>query len=65
MVVIIGIIVAETCFRRKVGIVSMSHSLLGEASKVAISFIDAGRNYDKNFGVRGVSVYDISLLLCV
>ena len=30
MVVIIGRIVADTCFRRKVGIGSRSHCLLGE-----------------------------------
>ena len=33
MVAIIGRIVAETCFRRKVGIGSKSHCLLGEACK--------------------------------
>ena len=33
MVVIIGRIVAETSFRRKVGIGSRSHCLLGEACK--------------------------------
>ena len=33
MVIIIGRIVAETCFRRKVGIRSRSHCLLGEACK--------------------------------
>ena len=33
MVVIIGRIVAETCFKRKVRIGSRSHCLLGEACK--------------------------------
>ena len=33
MVVIIGRIVEETCFRRKAGIGSKPHSLLGEACK--------------------------------
>ena len=43
MVVIIGRIIAEICFRRKVGIGSRSHCLLGEACKSsAISSIDAG-----------------------
>ena len=54
MVVIIGRIDAETCFRRKVGIGSRSHCLLGEACKsLAISSIDAERNDDKTLGVRG------------
>ena len=54
MVAMIGRIVAETCFRRKVGIGSRSHCLLGEACKnLAISLIDTGGNDDKNFGVRG------------
>ena len=54
MVVIIGRIVAETCFRRKAGIGSMSHCLLGEACKsIAISSIDVGGNDDKTLGVRG------------
>ena len=54
MVVIIGRIVAETCFRKKVGIGSRSHCLLGEACKSsAISSIDAGGNDDKTLGVRG------------
>ena len=43
IVVIIGRIVSETCFRRKVGIGTRSHCLLGEACKsLAISSIDAG-----------------------
>ena len=47
MVFIIGRIVAETCFRRKVGIGSKSHCLLGEACKsLAKSSIDAGGNID-------------------
>ena len=47
MVVIIGRIVAETCFRRKVGIGLRSHCLLGEACKsLAISSIDGGENDD-------------------
>ena len=47
MVVIIRI-VAEICFRRKVGIESRSHCLLGEACKsLAIPSIDAGGNDDK------------------
>ena len=38
MVVIIARIVAETCFRRKMGIGSRSHCLLGETCKsLAIS----------------------------
>ena len=54
MVVIIGRIVAETCFRRKVGIGSRSHCLLGETCKsLAISSIDAGGNDDNTLGVRG------------
>ena len=53
MVVIIGRIVAQTCFKRKVGIGSRSHCLLGEACKsLAISSIDAGGNDDKTLGVR-------------
>ena len=48
MVIIIGRMVAETCFRRKVGIGSRSDCLLGEACKrLAISSTDAGGNYDK------------------
>ena len=48
MVVIIGRIVAETCFRMKVELGSRSHCLLGEACKsLAISSIHAGRNDDK------------------
>ena len=43
MVVIIRRIVTETSFRRKVGIGSRSHCLLGEACKsLAISSIEAG-----------------------
>ena len=54
MVVIIGRIVAETCFRRKVGIGSRSRCLLGEACKsLAISSIDARGNGDNTLGVRG------------
>ena len=51
-IVIIGRIVAETCFRR-VGIGSRSHCLLGEACKnLVISSIDAGENDDNTLGVR-------------
>ena len=54
MVVIIGRIVAETCFRRKMGIGSRSHCLLGEICKsLVISSIDAGGNDDKTLRVRG------------
>ena len=54
MVVIIGRIVAETYFRRNVGIGSRSHCLLGEAWKsLAISSIDAGGNHDNTLGGRG------------
>ena len=54
MVVIIGRIVAETCFMRRVGIGSSSHCLLGEACKsFAISIIDAGGNHDNSLGGRG------------
>ena len=54
IVVIIGRIVAETCFRRKVEIGSISHCLLGEACKnLAISSKDARENDDKTLGVRG------------
>ena len=53
MVVIIGRIVAETCFKRKVGIGSRLHCLLGEACKsLAISSIDAGGKDDNTLGVR-------------
>ena len=54
MVFIIGRIVAETCFRRKVGIGSKSHCSLGEACKsnLAISSIDVGGNDDKTLRVR-------------
>ena len=52
MVVIIGRIVAETCFRKKVGIASRSHCLLGEAcTSLAISLIDA-EGKDKTIVVR-------------
>ena len=51
MVVIIGSIVAETCFSKKVGIRSRTHCLLGEACKsLAISLIDAYD--DKTLRVR-------------
>ena len=54
MVVIIGSIVVETSFRRKVRIMSRSHCLLGEACKsLAISSIDAGGNDDKTLEGRG------------
>ena len=54
MVVIIGGIVAETCFRRMVGIGSRSHCLLGEAYKsLAISSIESGGNDDNTLGVGG------------
>ena len=53
MVVIIGRIVAETSFRRKMGIGSRPHCLLGEACKsLAISSIDAGENDDNTLGGR-------------
>ena len=53
MVVIIGRIVAETSFRRKVGIRSRPHCLLGEAFKsLTISSIDAGGN-DNTLEGRG------------
>ena len=52
IVAIIGRIVAETCFRTKVGIWSRTHSLLGEACKsLAISPIDVGGNDDNTLGV--------------
>ena len=55
MVVIIRIIVAETCFKRKVWIGSRSHWLLGEVCEsLATSSIDAGGNDDKTLGIRGV-----------
>ena len=48
MVVIIGRIVAETSFRRKVGMSSRSHCFLGDACKgLTISSIDGGGNDDK------------------
>ena len=54
MVVIIGRIVAETSFRRNVGIGSRSHWLLGEACKsLVISSIDAGGNGDNTLGGIG------------
>ena len=54
MVVLVGRIIAETSFMRKVGIGSRSHCLLGETYKsLAISSIDAGGNDDKTLGVRG------------
>ena len=54
MVVIIGRIVAETSFRRKLGIGSKSHCLLEEARKsLVISSIDAGGNDDITLGGRG------------
>ena len=54
MVEIIGRIIAETCFRRKVGIWSRSHCLLGESCKsLTISSIDAGGNDHKTLGVSG------------
>ena len=54
MVVIMGRIVAETCFKRKVGIGSRSQCLLVEACKsLAISSIDVEGNDDKTLGVRG------------
>ena len=53
MVVRIGRMVAETCFS-KVGILTKSHCLLGEACKsLAISLINAGWNVGKTLGVRG------------
>ena len=52
MVVIIGRIVAETYFRRKVWIGSRSHCLLREACK-SLVIIDVGGNDDKTLGVRG------------
>ena len=54
MIVIIGRIVAETCFSRKMGIGSRSHCLLGEACKsLTISSIDVGGNDVNTLGVRG------------
>ena len=56
-VVIIGRIVAETCFRRKVGIGSRSYCLLGEAYKsLAISSIDAGEDDDNTLEVRWIGM---------
>ena len=57
MDVIIGRIVAETSFRRKVGIGSRSHCLFGGACKsLAISSIDAGGNdgEEEGIGMRGM-----------
>ena len=55
MVVIIGRIVAETSFRRKVGIGSSLHCLLGEACKsLTISSIDTGGNDNTLGGRRGL-----------
>ena len=52
MVVSIGRIVAETCFRMKVRIGSRSHCLLVEPCKsLAISSTDAGEN-ENTLGVR-------------
>ena len=54
MVVIIRRIVAETSFRRKVGIGWRSYCLFGEACKsLAISSIDAGGTDDNTLGGRG------------
>ena len=54
MVVIIGRIVAEPSFMRKMGIGSSSHFLFGEAcTSLAISSIDAGGNDDNTLGGRG------------
>ena len=54
IVVIIGRIVAETSFRRKVGIGSRSHCLLEEACKsLAILSIDGGGNDDNTLKGRG------------
>ena len=62
MIVIIGRIVAEICFRRKVGIGSRSRCLLGEACKsLAISSIDAGGNDNNTLVGRG----DWNELACV
>ena len=53
-VVIIGRIVAETCFMTEAETGLRSHCLLGEASKsLAISSIDAGGNNDNTLVVRG------------
>ena len=54
LVAMIGRIVEETSFRKKVGRGSRSHCLLGEACKsLAISSIDAGGNDDNTLGGRG------------
>ena len=53
MVVIIGRIVADTCFWRKAGMSLRQHWLLGEACKsLTMSLIDEGGNYDKTLWVR-------------
>ena len=53
MVVLTGRIVAEICFRRKVGIGSRPHCFLRRGmQELAISSIDAGGNDDKTLGVR-------------
>ena len=54
MVVIIRRIVAETSFRRKVGIWPKSHCLLGGTCKsLTILSIDAGGNDDNTLEGRG------------
>ena len=54
MVVIIGRIVSETSFKRKVWIGSRSHCLFGDACKsLAISSVGAGGNDDNTLGERG------------
>ena len=54
MVVKIGRIVEETCFKMTVGIGSRLHCLLGgECKRLAISLIDARGNYDKIRSKRG------------
>ena len=57
-IVIIGRIVSKTWFRRKEGIGSSLHCLLGEACKsLAISLIDVGGNDDKFFSSnRGIGM---------
>ena len=56
MVVIIGRIVAETSFRRKVRIGTRSHCLLGEAcTSLAISSIDTGGNDHNTLG-KGIGM---------
>ena len=57
MVAIKERIVAETSFRRKVGIGSRSHCLLGEACKsLAISSKDTGGNDDNTLGGKGIGM---------